>query len=150
MKSALKSLLCRILAITVLMLPFQTGQASMIGAGQAVSGASVQVDRDVVLNFLNRSQTVEQFQALGLDAQVARDRVAAMTDDEVGALAGKINALPAGGDVGLLLVILIVVLVWIIALSLGFYGVKSGIWGIMTMGGRAIIRGTLGGMMRRR
>ena len=115
MKSALKNLVCRFLAIAVLMLPFQTGQASMIGAGQAVSGASVQVDRDVVLNFLNRTQTVEQFQALGLDPQVARDRVASMTDDEVGTIAGKIDELPAGGLVGLLVVVLLVVLIWVVA-----------------------------------
>ena len=37
-------------------------------------------------------------------------------------------------------------LLWIIALSLGFYGVKSGIWGFMTGFGTAIIRGP-GGMM---
>jgi len=39
------------------------------------------------------------------------------------------------------------ILLWIIALSLGFYGVKSGIWGIMTLGRVAIIRGP-GGMMK--
>jgi probable O-glycosylation ligase (exosortase A-associated) len=38
------------------------------------------------------------------------------------------------------------VLVWIIALSLGFFGVKSGIWGLSTLGSRAIIRGP-GGML---
>ena len=37
-------------------------------------------------------------------------------------------------------------LLWIIALSLGFFGVKSGIWGIMTLGQVRIIRGP-GGMM---
>lgn len=38
------------------------------------------------------------------------------------------------------------VLLWIVALSFGFFGVKSGIWGIMTGGGTAIIRGP-GGML---
>ncbi len=109
MKSAMKNLLCRFLAVAVLMLPFHHGQASMIGAGQAASGVAVQADRDVVLNFLARSQTSEQLQALGVDAQSARDRVAAMTDDEVGALAGKINEAPAGGLVGLLIIVLLVV-----------------------------------------
>ena len=111
MKSALKNLLCRFLAVAVMMLPFQNGQASMIGAGQAASGASVQADRDVVLSFLSRSQTEEQLQALGLDPQVARDRVAAMTDDEVASLAGKVNDLPAGGIIGLLLLVLLVILI---------------------------------------
>ncbi len=111
MTSILKNILCRFLAVAVMMLPFQTGQASMIGADQAVAAASVQTDRDTVLNFLNRSQTVEQFQALGVDPQVARDRVAAMTDAEVGSLAGKVNEAPAGGIVGLLVVVLLVVLI---------------------------------------
>ena len=111
MTSTLKNLLCRFLAIAMLMLPFQTGQAGMIGTDQAIAAASSQTDRNVVLNFLNRSQTVNEFQALGLDAGAARDRVAAMTDAEVGSLAGKINAVPAGGD-GVVVIILVALIVW--------------------------------------
>ena len=114
MKSALANMICRFLAIALMMLPFQTGQATMIGTDQVNPAATVQVDRDVVLNYLNRSQTVNEFQTLGLDAKAASDRVAAMTDDEVGALAGKINAVPAGGD-GLVLLILVVFFIWYFA-----------------------------------
>jgi len=96
------------------MLPFQTGQASMIATDQVNPAASVQVDRNVVLNFLSRSQTVDQFQSLGLDAQTAKDRVAALTDDEVSKLAGQINAVPAGGD-GLVVLILVVFFIWYFA-----------------------------------
>jgi hypothetical protein len=50
---------------------------------------------------------------LGLDQATAKDRVAAMTDQEVRSLAGDLNALPAGASAGgVLVVILIVVLVW--------------------------------------
>ncbi len=38
------------------------------------------------------------------------------------------------------------VLLWIVALSLGFYGVKSGIWGILNLGRSQILRGP-GGML---
>jgi hypothetical protein len=114
MKSALTTMICRFLAIALMMLPFQTGQASMIGTDQVNSAATVQVDRNVVLNFLSRSQTVNQFQTLGLDAQAAMDRVAAMTDDEVSTLAGKINAVPAGGD-GLVALVLVVFFIWYFA-----------------------------------
>ena len=38
------------------------------------------------------------------------------------------------------------ILIWIIALSLGFFGVKSGIWGIFTLGQIPILRGP-GGML---
>ena len=114
MKSALTRMICRFLAIALMMLPFQSGQARMIGTDQVNSSATVQVDRNVVLNYLSRSQTVSEFQALGLDAQTARDRVAAMTDDEVSTLAGKVNTAPAGGD-SVVLLVLVVFLIWFFA-----------------------------------
>ena len=114
MNSAFKKMICRFLAIALMTLPFQTGQASMIGTDQVNSASTVQLDRTIVLNYLSRSQTVNEFQALGLDAQTAMDRVAAMTDDEVGTLAGKINAVPAGGD-GLVLLVLVVFFIWYFA-----------------------------------
>ncbi|MBI3817888.1 MAG: putative O-glycosylation ligase, exosortase A system-associated [Planctomycetes bacterium] len=39
------------------------------------------------------------------------------------------------------------ILLWTIALSLGFFGIKSGLWGILTGGGRQILRGP-GGMLQ--
>lgn len=116
MNSALTRMICRFLAIALMMLPFQPGQAGMIGTDQLNAAATAQADRNTVLNFLNRSQTVSELQTLGLDAQTARDRVAAMTDDEVSTLAGTISAAPAGGDAGaVLLVVLIVFVVWYFA-----------------------------------
>ncbi|MBI3376772.1 MAG: PA2779 family protein [Betaproteobacteria bacterium] len=97
MKSALTNVICRFLAVALMMLPFHNGQAGMIGTDQVNTDGTAQSDRAVVLNFLSRAQTASEFQALGLDAQAAMDRVAAMTDDEVSTLAGKVNAVPAGG-----------------------------------------------------
>lgn len=116
MKSALTNLICRFLAVALMMLPFQYGQAGMIGMDQVNTHATVQSDRAVVLNFLNRAQTANEFQALGLDAQAALDRVAGMTDAEVSTLAGQINAVPAGGDgTSLVLLIVIVFAIWYFA-----------------------------------
>ena len=39
-------------------------------------------------------------QAMGVDGLAAKDRVAALTDQEVHALAERIDALPAGGNLG--------------------------------------------------
>jgi hypothetical protein len=115
MKSTLTSMLCRFLAIAMFMLPFQTGQAAMIGADQVNSAATVQVDRNIVLNYLNRAQTAEQLQTMGLDAKTAIERVAAMTDAEASTLAGKITAAPAGADGGLVLLVLVVFFIWYFA-----------------------------------
>jgi hypothetical protein len=113
MRIAATQLLCRFLAIALMMLPYQGAQAGMIGTGQAASPASAQVDRDTISSFLSRTQTVTELQSLGLEPQAARDRVAAMSDAEVSSLAGKVNALPAGGE-GLILILLIVLIIYLL------------------------------------
>ena len=114
MKSTIKKMICRFLVLAITILPFQTGQASMIGTGDVNAAATVQAERSVVVNYLTRSQTVNELQSMGVDAQSALDRVAAMSDEEVTALAGKITAAPAGGD-GLVLLILVVFFIWYFA-----------------------------------
>lgn len=114
MNTIFKATICRFLAIALMMIPFQTGQASMIGTDQVHAASTVQVDRNTVVSYLNRAETAGQFQALGLDTQTALDRVAMMSDDEVKTLAGKVNAVPAGGD-GLIAIILVVFFIWYFA-----------------------------------
>jgi hypothetical protein len=116
MKATLKSLICQILAIALMMMPFQYGQAGMIGTDQAQAAANVQsqtsADRILVLEFLSRSATVSELQAQGMEPETAKRRVAAMTDSEVAELAGHVSSLPAGADSGALLLVLVVFLVW--------------------------------------
>lgn len=69
----------------------------MIGADQMATASSAQTERATVLAALNRSEVANQLQALGLDPSVAKDRVGAMTDEEVRTLAGQMDSLPAGG-----------------------------------------------------
>jgi hypothetical protein len=114
MKSVLKNMICRFLAIAIMMLPFQIGQAKMIGMDDLNSAVAVQADRTLVLNYLSRTGVANELSALGIDAQTATDRVAAMSDSEIAALAGKFDSAPAGGD-GLIAVILVVFFIWYFA-----------------------------------
>lgn len=113
MNSTFKKLLCRFLAVALITLPFQTGQASMIGTDQVNAAVTVQADRNFVTTYLARAQTVSEFQALGLSAQDANDRVASMTDAEVSALADQIEAAPAGAS--LVVLLLVVFGIWYFA-----------------------------------
>lgn len=115
MKSTFTNLICRFMIVALMMLPFQSGQAAMISTDQINANAATQQDRSVVLNFLNRAQTAEQLQSLGVDASTANARVAAMSDSEVGVLAGKINAMPVGADGGLALLVLVIFFIWYFA-----------------------------------
>ena len=105
--------ICRLLIAMMIWTPYQIATAGMIGTDQVVTSSS-QADRTSVLNFLSRSDVSNQLHLLGIDATNAKDRVAAMTDEEVQSLAGRINAMPEGAsDAGvLLLIILIAAAVW--------------------------------------
>src|SRR5882724_1425221 len=104
----------RLLVALMIWMPYQIATAGMIGSDQ-VTATSPQADRTTVLNFLSRSDVAGQLQTLGLDPSTAKDRVAAMNDQEVQSLAGQINAMPAAGTstgAAVLLVIIIAAAVW--------------------------------------
>jgi hypothetical protein len=108
-------MLCRLLAVLIACSPLQFAQAGMIGTEHVVSAAA-QAERSAVLQFLGRTDVAGQLQSLGVDPAGVRERVAAMTDQEVRSLAGQIQGLPAGADsTGLLLLLIVAgVAVWYI------------------------------------
>jgi hypothetical protein len=112
MKSTFASVFVRVLIVLMAWTPYQMAHAGMIGTDQVAQTS--QSDRGEVLSFLSRSDVAGQLQGFGLDASTAKDRVAAMTDDEVRYLAGRISSEPAGASSGgtLLLIIIIVAVVW--------------------------------------
>ena len=112
MKSVWARTLCRLLMVLMVWSPMQLANAGMIGTDQAASVAT-QTDRDTLFQFLGRSDVTSQLQSLGIDPATVKGRVAAMTDQEVQSLADKIHSMPAGGDSGaILLLIVIGVVVW--------------------------------------
>ena len=114
MKSGAMKFICRMLIVSLVMLPFQTVQAGMIGTDQAVTAAQAQAARAAVSSFVSRAEVAGQLQALGLTAQNAKDRIAALTDTEVARLADQIDSLPAGaGGEVLILIALILIIVFI-------------------------------------
>jgi hypothetical protein len=93
--------------------------AELIGP-EAVSipiQSQAEQDRAKVQNFVERANVKERLQAMGVSGLVAKDRVAALTEEEVHALAQRIDAMPAGGDLSnadLILILLIAILVAIV------------------------------------
>ena len=93
----LSKLISQMLILSMILLPFST-QAGMIGTDQVVANATAEANRDKVLDFVSRTDVQKQFEALGLTATNAAERVNAMTQEEVNRIAGKIDSLPAGAS----------------------------------------------------
>lgn len=116
MTTTMKRMTCRALVVSMLAFSFSAAKAGMIGADQAVPAT---VDRTAVLSVLDRAETAAQLQAQGIDPATARARVAAMSDQEVQALAQDMQTAPAGATLhagGWLAIIIVAGLVWYFAM----------------------------------
>ena len=112
MNRVMNNTLCRILIALMVWTPFQMAQAGMISTEQVTSTAH-HGDRTTLLNMLSRAEVASQLQALGIDPAQAKDRVQAMSDQEIAGLANRLESLPAGADGGaVLLIIVIAAAVW--------------------------------------
>jgi uncharacterized protein YabE (DUF348 family) len=107
-------MVCRLLIVSLFAMPFSPAMAGMIATDEALTAASVQTNRASVLEALTRTDVATQLQSLGVDPSAAKARVASMTDQEVMALSGRINSLPAGANStgGWVAAIVIVALIW--------------------------------------
>jgi hypothetical protein len=87
-------------------------QGAMLATDTVLGGAQ----RDQVNRLLERADVQERLADFGVKAADVKARVAALTDDEVGQLAAKIDSLPLGADgggsiIGALVLIFIVLLI---------------------------------------
>ena len=92
-------LISQLLIVSMVLLPFST-HAGMIGTDQAIASSQDLANRDKVRDFISRGDVMKQFEALGVTAGAAQERVNAMTQEEVNRIAGKIDSMPAGADSG--------------------------------------------------
>jgi hypothetical protein len=93
---------------------FSTPVAADMVSTDQVAGQS---DRERVRAFLERKDAEKQMKALGVAPDIAKQRVDAMTDEEVRVVAAKIESLPAGAALSQtdwIIVILLFVLLLIV------------------------------------
>lgn len=108
----LGGILCTLVLLAPLAVPARAG---MVGTDRVLRGANTEAQREELVRLLERDQVRAELEALGVPGDSARERVERLTDTEVAHLRGQVAALPAGGDLSnvelLLLILLIVLLV---------------------------------------
>ena len=94
--------------------------AGIISTQTVASKSQAEADRAKLEAFLDRASVKQRLEAFGVASLLAKQRVAALSDAEVHALAERIDSAPAGGnlsssDLTVILLVAIVVLLVIIA-----------------------------------
>jgi len=108
-----------IASVLSLALPLQATYAVMVETGKVAASAQSQSERERLRTFLDRADVRKELQAQGVDANAAKARVAALTDEEVHKITGNLDKMPAGGD-GVLEILLAVFIILLITDILGF------------------------------
>ena len=94
-----KSIVCLLVAgLLNLSLPLHAARGAMVGTEAVVERATqVEVDRARLRALLLRDEARAQLETYGITREEAAARLDALSDDEVAEIAGKLDALPAGG-----------------------------------------------------
>jgi hypothetical protein len=114
MNSRFMRMTSRLLIASVLGLglPLQSTHAGVVGTDKVAVSAQSQSERERIRTFLDREDVRKELQNQGIDANTAKARVDALTDEEVQKVAGRLDKMPAGGDIiGILFTIFVILLV---------------------------------------
>ncbi len=113
---------CRFLALPMAALMFAVSmplgavQAALVSTDQVVETSRIEADRMRIAALMTRADVQRQLTAQGVDPDEALARIAALSDEEVRRIAGRIDAMPAGQDalgtlIGAALIVFIILLI---------------------------------------
>ena len=104
--------LSALLAVSILFVSVQpAANAAIVSTSELVATEQSKIGREYLLNSLERDEVRTALTSQGVDLEMAKRRVASMTDEEVKALNQKMEEMPAGGVVEALLIVFLVLLI---------------------------------------
>ena len=112
MKFLVRMLLCLMISFTLVELPIMKAHAGMITTTEAIAEMTRAEGASTVNEFLARTDVKDQLVKLGVSPEEAQKRVASLSENEVKKLATDIEKAQIGGDVGgILIIVLLVILI---------------------------------------
>ncbi len=114
-----------VMVVCAVPVPVNVAQAAMMNTDQVFERQSVADQRARIIDLLRRTDVRQHLGAMGVDWDEATRRTAALSDDEIARIAGRLDQLPAGqGAVGAVVgAALIIFLVLLVTDILGFTNV---------------------------
>ena len=93
-------------------LPIRPAHADLISTYSVTAASQAESARQKLGRYLERGEVRAALERFGVEPAAARARVDALSDDEVAAISGRIDSLPAGGEIiGVLVFIFVLLLV---------------------------------------
>jgi hypothetical protein len=98
-------------SIASLIFVFSIGQATagVFSSDQVIANQQHQYNKQQVLSFVDNAEVQNKLIELGVSPDEAKQRIANMTEQELETLNNEINDMPAGGIVGTIVTVLVVI-----------------------------------------
>ena len=93
-------------------------RAEMVETDELSTLNPAEQDRAKVKTFIERATVKEKLEAMGVSGLLAKDRVAALNEQEIHALAQRIDAMPAGGTLSQMDMVIILLIAILVAVAL--------------------------------
>lgn len=110
MKS-LNRILTLVLSLILIAAPVGQANAAIIDNSQVIDQVQQTIEKDDLLQAINRVDVQQQLLSMGVTAADLENRINQMTAEEVAQLNQQIDELPAGGDVVGIIVLIFIVFV---------------------------------------
>jgi hypothetical protein len=101
-----------IVSLCYFYLPIQPAHAELVSTYSVTSEARAESARQKLERYLQREDVRAALEKSGVDPDAAMSRTGALSDEEVAAVAGRIDSLPAGGEfIGALVFVFVLLLI---------------------------------------
>lgn len=109
--------LCMAVVMLIVSLPLGVAKAKLVTTADVIGAPSAAGERERITAFLRRTEVQAQMSEWGVDATEAAVRVAALSDDEVRRIAGRVDNLPSGQAAGTIALVALSALVFVVLLQ---------------------------------
>ena len=116
-KASFTHLIITTVTAAMLILP-PAVRAEIVDTQELATQNQTEQDRAKVQSFVERASVKEKLEAMGVAGLVAKDRVAALSEQEVHALAERIDAMPGGGTLSQMDLVIILLIAVLVAIAL--------------------------------
>ena len=101
--------------------PYQSAWAAMLGTESIINVGRDQSPRDYLNTLLARKDVQAALVSQGIDSKEAQARIDSLSDAEVNDVVNKLDQLPAGGIIGTILIVALVVFLVLLATDIAGY-----------------------------
>lgn len=115
--SMIRRLMFALLAATMVM-GSPVLRAEIVTTDALTTASQADQDRAKIQSFMDRATVAEKLKLMGVEGILAKDRVNALSEQEAHAMAERIDAMPAGGNLSQSDMILILLIAILVAIAL--------------------------------